>query len=709
MDLQEPPSQQQQDQDQKRPTTPFEIPEILHQILSHVQEPTLSRSVPLVNRQWLTLSQPLILRTVRWGYQDLSKDQDALEDRLRRLEFANRFEVEFNHEDTNVQWYWFAELVARARLAPKKDRKQPGKAEEYLKEPMLLKAMPLKELSMAGWGASDVLARMFVCLESLTHLEVMDHITSVRWTPPVNHALMDDAGTIFRAPLLDLMGIFSCCPLLQSLKLASTQINSPPMLDSPWVPVETSPKGRKVHFSTRSLETLIIEGFVFFHKDLEELLSVSPRMKVLKVINREARTRDGTSIFAKGFHRYTVEDLYKHLDRIGLVLETFHYSDHYLGLRNQDHTKEIQRFSKSKEWTFVEGDLSPKLVQDLLTVPNVVTTLELLNVCDMYVVAKGLHTYLCSSPHLIHLRAAKTPYPVELMDVHDNYLLGQCKEIKTASTSSGRELVDNGDATGEAVKEDQKTKQEEKEKQEKKGIWMCRNLETLHLGFKILSGPYCKRDTINARIIFGYLTRVCPDLQELHLHSKDCRQPTPFPTLRLKTGFCLLSQLQHLRQLDIGTLDAHLYPSGIPQRYLDENAFFRNWMFLGRREQLRLKKAEENMLFLKAPYDRRSEVGRWRGLMEREDERVLARDLEMMSIAWMGPGANAEGEATEEQEQGEGEEMSMLREQLKRVGLLTDVWTMVRDMDTTAGFVSCPNLERFRVCSPREYGSYPTF
>ncbi|KAF9901123.1 hypothetical protein EC991_006463 [Linnemannia zychae] len=404
---------------------------------------------------------------------------------------------------------------------------------------------------------------------------------------------------------------------------------------------------------------------------------------------------------------YSAKDLCKHLDRIGLILETFHYSNHYFSWCNLDHAKEIQRFSKSKEWTFIEGDLSPKLVQELLTIPNVVTTLELLNVTNTFVFARGLHTYLCASPHLIHLRAAKTPYPVKFMDVHSNYLLGQPMAIEpSSSTSSGGEQADSVNAMGETGREEQR-KNQEKKKHKRKGIWMCRNLKTLHLGFMILS-EYCKRDSINARIIFGYLTRVCPLLEELHLHSKDCRQPTPFHTLRLRTGFCLLSRLQHLRQLHIGTFDAHLYAPGVPQRVLDENAFFRNWMFIGRKDELRLKKAEESYFFLKAPYDRRSEVTKWNKKIVKDSVNVLERNIEKMNLARMEPGATDTAEEGSQCDQ-EGEEMGLLRVQLSTVGLWHDVWEMVKEMDTTPEFVSCPSLEQFRIYSPREYGSFPTF
>ncbi|KAG0377506.1 hypothetical protein BGX24_005977 [Mortierella sp. AD032] len=399
-----------------------------------------------------------------------------------------------------------------------------------------------------------------------------------------------------------------------------------------------------------------------------------------------------SDILARMFYVYTVNDLQKHLDKIGIVLETFHYSDHFCGLYNMVHTETLQRYSKNKEWTFVEGDLSPNLVQELQTIPNVVTTLELLNVSNSIAIVKGLHTYLCSSPHLIHLHAAKTPYPVELMDVHDNHLLRWPKEEnKKTLTSTGSGGGGGGDSGGGGVgkddgapkeigadKKEKETEQEKgkEKKQRRKGIWMCRNLETLHLGFKIISSRP-KLDSLNARIIFGYISRVCPQLQVLHLQDKDCRHPTPFPYLTLKTGFSLLSRLQHLRQLRIGTFGQMGKLAHVPQHLVDEFVPHRNWMFIGRKEMLRNEEVKKVVDY--SPYSRRSEVMRWKSLLERDDERVLVREVERMKLVWQAEYYNNDEE--------EDEEMSELREQLKKVGLLRDVFEMVREMDTTPGFI----------------------
>lgn len=261
------------------------------------------------------------------------------------------------------------------------------------------------------------------------------------------------------------------CLLLQSFKVVAETLGSAPKVIGPWVYPEreavvidgdsgsgssgaSSLSSSVAPFRCRYLETLILQGLVYDPRDLETLHSVSPSLKVLNVINRRDTSRDGSYF---DYPEYTYHDPVQHLRKIGLDLQTFHYSDR--SNDRPDHM-ELEEHPGSKDWTFCAGDLSPELAWDLQTIPNVVKTLELLSTCDDGKISKGLHTYLCSSPHLVHLRAARTPYPVTFFDIND--------------CSPG---TDNNTTTTTGMK--------------KKGdVWTCRRLETLHLGFKPLPKPY---------------------------------------------------------------------------------------------------------------------------------------------------------------------------------------------------------------------------
>lgn len=73
-------------------------------------------------------------------------------------------------------------------------------------------------------------------------------------------------------------------------------------------------------------------------------------------------------------------------------------------------------------------------------------------------------------------------------------------------------------------------------------IWACRRLKTLsiRLFFGDNIGPYSWTTRV-----FGYLSRVCPKLQELSLEVEE--------VLALEMGLCLLTRLQDLRRLELRT------------------------------------------------------------------------------------------------------------------------------------------------------------
>ncbi|KAF9326976.1 hypothetical protein BGZ91_001681 [Linnemannia elongata] len=329
---------------------------------------------------------------------------------------------------------------------------------------------------------------------------------------------------------------------------------------------------------------------------------------------------------------------------------------------------ELEEHRGSKDWTFCAGDLSPELIRGLQTIPNVVTTLELLSACNNGRVAEGLHTYLCSSPHLVHLRAARTPYPVTFFDIN-NYSPG---------TGNHTEIT-----TG---------------KKQRGDIWMCRWLETLHLGFKPLPKPYSKQSPKNARLIFGYISRVCPNLREIRLQDRDCRHPTAIPRLSLKSGFCLLARMKWLRRLWVGTFEMNEGGYDLRKgtsRDIEVVWEHLNWMFVGREE---LVKEEERGIFENGKVLRRREVGRWDKLLVlEEEEEVFGTGVGRITV---------EEEEYEEEKEGE---VRNLREQLKNVGRLKDVKDMVEEIDGKEEFVSCPSLERVYYCSPKEYDCSPEF
>ncbi|KAF9147792.1 hypothetical protein BG015_010510 [Linnemannia schmuckeri] len=89
----------------------------------------------------------------------------------------------------------------------------------------------------------------------------------------------------------------------------------------------------------------------------------------------------------------------------------------------------IDACSGSTEWSFFPAEITPILLQELVALPNVITSLDLsspflLNqgnsFCLHYPHAEAvrlLHQYLCDSPHLLHLKTIRGAAFLEDMDI----------------------------------------------------------------------------------------------------------------------------------------------------------------------------------------------------------------------------------------------------------------------------------------------------
>ncbi|KAF9198175.1 hypothetical protein BGZ49_001098 [Haplosporangium sp. Z 27] len=119
-------------------------------------------------------------------------------------------------------------------------------------------------------------------------------------------------------------------------------------------------------------------------------------------------------------------------------------------------------------------------------------------------VVTALHKFLCESPLLLHLRAKSVIYPSkEYMDLAGHRDKGQSQ------------------------------------------VWACHDLLTLQLTF---AGPRLFEfwTEVNSRVLFGYISRVCPKLRELWIYRQGI-------SLLLEGGLCLLTRCKELESLTILT------------------------------------------------------------------------------------------------------------------------------------------------------------
>ncbi|KAF9541602.1 hypothetical protein EC957_002906 [Mortierella hygrophila] len=143
--------------------------------------------------------------------------------------------------------------------------------------------------------------------------------------------------------------------------------------------------------------------------------------------------------------------------------------------------------------------------------------------------AGALHQFLCNAPCLQHLLAPNVVLEIENLDI--NNILQQ------------ERLSQNN------------IKSKPENTQDTLPLWACRGLRTLHVtfdhdqgivyqGVAAASGKGKDVSTLDSLIIFGYLSRCCPDLRDLQMR----RWST---TVSMEAGFCLLSRLGRLEKLGL--------------------------------------------------------------------------------------------------------------------------------------------------------------
>ncbi|KAF8932674.1 hypothetical protein BGZ47_011248 [Haplosporangium gracile] len=217
----------------------------------------------------------------------------------------------------------------------------------------------------------------------------------------------------------------------------------------------------------------------------------------------------------------------------------FHFSvcDKFQTLDDFYH-KMIDICPEATERSMRPYDTVLQILQELEPLSNVITTLEL---SRLYCTVT---TKRAASPTSVSSITRTSTSQLEGMDIHRCSLFGDLNHwskyrfINTAVTNKGAITP---------------------------GIWACRALEILHINFH-RHEEYGLRSPVYSRIIFGYISIVCPNLTDLQLTASSERRKrnnayikntsqayfTHF-CMRLEGGFCLLSRLKYLTTLHLDT------------------------------------------------------------------------------------------------------------------------------------------------------------
>ncbi|KAG0049394.1 hypothetical protein BGZ83_005802 [Gryganskiella cystojenkinii] len=146
-----------------------------------------------------------------------------------------------------------------------------------------------------------------------------------------------------------------------------------------------------------------------------------------------------------------------------------------------------------------------------------------------------LHKILCKAPNLIHARCPNVRYDVSHMDVND--VLEFHGGYRRRTLPKGVHQPRNDFLSGVITEDEPRAA----------AIWVCRNLKTLQILIYAKSEREAEDGEVaNGLVIFGYLSRVCPNLEELQLKKQIFHFGFP-------GGFCLLTRLHNLERLKITT------------------------------------------------------------------------------------------------------------------------------------------------------------
>ncbi|KAF9917454.1 hypothetical protein BX616_000953 [Lobosporangium transversale] len=133
--------------------------------------------------------------------------------------------------------------------------------------------------------------------------------------------------------------------------------------------------------------------------------------------------------------------------------------------------------------------------------------------------AKWFEELLCQSPLLEHFKAKEIRFPLRLLYV-----------TKELSVKPKRTIVEYGEGDYEYPVVQR--------------VWACRRLRTLHIRIEESHDEHMQDYEEQTRVVFGYISRVCPELEELSIHSTNLIRRSPI-------SLCLLPRLKRLRILQL--------------------------------------------------------------------------------------------------------------------------------------------------------------
>ncbi|KAF9118917.1 hypothetical protein BGW39_000748 [Mortierella sp. 14UC] len=658
-----------------RKRSPLDLPELLDHIFSFLSDHTITHTVILVCQHWLQIAQHRVMKELVWQSSTPARDKDRLLSwlgRVDRLCYHAHSERDDPYADSKL-WDALAERSRQHRFLDweqqranftrrQQQQQQWQKGDEEPDTDEGTSELPLKELRIQGYIRLSNLKPVFPAVAHLTSLEI--------------HTMA--------AGVLSMQDVLENCPLLQRICVQSATTTAH-YLQGPWFsPVRINPRtGLARKRAPLSLRSVILKNVIVPQLCLETLIPITPHLSELVLVVETFVNRYGsaiTSITNDDDDTLATDGPTRIRQLVKLHhphLRSFYFLPPHTDLTTDMLQDWIRDSPQSKlDWTIEGSQLTTPIVAYLVKIPNFITTLHISGACST------LHDYLCASPHLLHLKAPLTAMPIDAFDIHHRWTQGRLH------TTTIEAMIQN-----------------QQRNPHRPRFWACRRLQTLHLAFSPVVGT-----PLFSRLIFGYIARICPRLRDLEVHGSEhlLQDPEAWMVggrhygrlcLTLDGGLCLLSKLNDLERLVVGSTDHNVIN-------IDENSGSGgdgsggkvdfDWMISAGHSAARRRARQ-------AWINKTEGRGCWATRLldeEADDEKRLLNYQRALSM---------NGIAAVIHQENEGEDVEVLGKELQNLGLLKDVKQVLEEMDgkEEEGYKCWPQMIRLSIYQEDTFGQNP--
>ncbi|KAF9136961.1 hypothetical protein BGX30_010682 [Mortierella sp. GBA39] len=560
----------------------LELLEILTMILRFLDEDAICRVTPLVSRLWLRLSRNIkpVCIVVVWHS---SWSSDLLDMKLLALQDNATYFRCFITERFVASHYKGRRLYGALECLQAKIREQ--ELDTYSDD---------QNDNTRNHFKTGRSGQPFGSLRSLyLHFGPQALAAVDRFPFPSSLNKLSIIGVRSNQPV-EMDWIFDRCPFLEELCIEGHAPN--------WRSVRLSWNKHSERCLGR-LRVLTLKSIHILRSDLEYLCSISSKLTEVKFVGVSTEPDHGSQ-----------DGLYRSLQTLQMAPR----STSLLPLSGVMPQHQLKQWLAQSWYAWLDISLyvpltTLSLLREVVRCPSQLTSLELVpqprlglpsrrlgTLSDQTLVYRGLHTFLCTSSSLVHLQRLRTVILLEDID-----LFGR------------RGFVDADVALDKAtyLKPDNSTTHP--------GIWLCRRLKSLRVEVQREKESAVASSAVHSRIVFGYISRVCPYLESLEIDvpyadSTAGMLEAPFYlqlSMKLQGGLCLLAKLDRLRRLRISsergqwTFDCEDYEvnwiSCSPYHRI--NRMFRHWTLSRWKKMREHEKQQEQARFEAAKEERVSE------------------------------------------------------------------------------------------------------